>query len=203
MSLMHANPHLASPTSSALSSASKVPEKSALFNARAMNYTYEDDWAWRNLDLEQMAIRYRSRPLLNINDPVTLIVPQTSPPPKLSKKLQNKIAKAKADAAANGGPTLPLSPIKTPKDLQAELEFAQELESIEALMMMTQISDYNLTGTVQVLSGRILHRNFGAGSYFKLSLVAFHEPFRGATFYTSSTKRPIARNAAVLRAITK
>jgi hypothetical protein len=210
MSLMHAYSQASIPNVKCIVlrvyKPSKVPEKSALLNTMAMNYTYEDDWAWRNLDLEHMAIRHRSSLLPDMNGPVTPIVLQTPPPPKLSKKQQKKIAKAKADAAANGGPTLPLSPIKTPEDLQAELEFAQKLESTEALMMMTQISDYDLTVNVHGLGGRILRRTLGAGSFFKpmcvrLGLLAFHWPFRGATFYTSSTKRPIARNAAVLRAI--
>ncbi|PVF92028.1 hypothetical protein CPB86DRAFT_819990 [Serendipita vermifera] len=185
---------------------SKVPEKSALLSTMTANYMYEDDWAWRNLDMEPMAIRHRSSLLPDLNTPVTSVPLQAPPPPKLSKKQQKKIAKAKADAAANGGPTLPLSPITSPEELQAELEFAQKLESTEALVMMTQILDYDLSKTVKGLGGRILRRTLGAGSFFKplcvtLGLLAFHWPFRSATFYTSSTKRPIARRAAVLRAI--
>ncbi|PVF92026.1 hypothetical protein CPB86DRAFT_802363 [Serendipita vermifera] len=185
---------------------SKVPEKSALLSTMTANCTYEDDWAWGNLDMEHMAIRHRSSLLPDLNTPVTSVPLQAPPPPKLSKKQQKKIAKAKADAAANGGPTLPLSPITSPEELQAELEFAQKLESTEALVMMTQILDYDLSKTVRGLGGRILRRTLGAGSFFKplcvtLGLLAFHWPFRSATFYTSSTKRPIARSAAVLRAI--
>ncbi|PVF91276.1 hypothetical protein CPB86DRAFT_777708 [Serendipita vermifera] len=185
---------------------SKVPEKSALLNSMTANYTYEDDWVWRNLDMEHMAIRHRSSLLPDLNTPVTSVPLQAPPPPKLSKEQQKKIAKAKAEAAANGGPTLPLSPITSPEELQAELEFAQKLESTEALVMMTQILDYDLSKTVKGLGGRILRRTLGAGSFFKplcatLGLLAFHWPFRSATFYTSSTKRPIARSAAVLRAI--
>ncbi|PVF91306.1 hypothetical protein CPB86DRAFT_792152 [Serendipita vermifera] len=184
---------------------SKVPEKSALLSTMTANYTYEDDWAWRNLDMEHMAIRHRSSLLPELNTPVMSVPLQAPPPPKLSKKQQKKIAKAKADAAANGGPTLPLSPITSPEELQAELEFAQKLESTEALVMMTQILDYDLSKTVKGLGGRILRRTLGAGSFFSLcvtfGLLAFHWPFRSATFYTSSTKRPIARSAAVLRAI--
>ncbi|PVF92031.1 hypothetical protein CPB86DRAFT_845214 [Serendipita vermifera] len=185
---------------------SKFPEKSALFSTMTANYTYEDDWAWRNLDMEHMAIRHCSSLLHDLNTPVRSVPLQAPPPPKLSKKQQKKIAKAKAEAAANGGPTLPFSPIASPEELQAELEFAQKLESTEALVMMTQILDYDLSKTVKGLGSRILRRTLGAGSFFKplcvtLGLLAFHWPFRSATFYTSSTKRPIARSAAVLRAI--
>jgi hypothetical protein len=135
-----------------------------------------------------------------------IVEPPKPEPPKLSKKQQKKIAKQKADAAANGGPVLPLSPITTPEQLQAELEFAQKLESTEALVMMTQISNYDLTGTVKGLPGKILRKTLGANSYFKplcvrLGFLAFHWPFRQATFYTSHTRRPVARSAAVLRAV--
>lgn len=182
---------------------SKVPEKSQILNTIAANYSYEDDWAWRNLDLEQMAIRHRSTLMPEVPE---IVEPAKPEPPKLSKKQQKKIAKQKAENAANGGPVLPLSPITTPEQLQAELEFAQKLESTEALVMMTQIDNYDLTGTVKGLAGRILRRTLGANSYFKplcvrLGFLAFHWPFRQATFYTSHTRRPVARSAAVLRAV--
>ncbi|CCA67334.1 hypothetical protein PIIN_01165 [Serendipita indica DSM 11827] len=179
---------------------SKVPDKSTILSNMAVNYSYEDDWAWRNLDMEQMAIRHRSVIIPEIKEP------EQPAPPKLSKKQQKKIAKAKAEAQANGGPTMPLSPINSPEELQAELEFAQKLESTEALVMMSQIPDYDLTGTIPGIFGRILRRTLGADSYFKplcvrLGLLAFHWPFRQATFYTAATKRPVARSAAVLRAV--
>ncbi|KAG8751128.1 hypothetical protein FRC14_008127, partial [Serendipita sp. 396] len=108
---------------------SRIPDKSTILNNMAANYTYEDDWAWRNLDFEQMALRHRSVIIPEIKEP------EAPPaPPKLSKKQQKKLAKARADAeAANEGPTVPLSPINSPEQLQAELEFAQKLESTEAL----------------------------------------------------------------------
>lgn len=181
---------------------SKVPDKDAILCSMAANPTYEDDWAWRNLDLEQMAIKHRSS-LLEVPPTPGIVVPQ---PPKLSKKQQKKMAKQKADAAANGAPVAPLSPINSPEQLQAELEFAQKLESTEALVMMTEISDYDLTGTVQGWRGRLLRKTLGANSYFKplcvkLGLLAFHWPFRQATFYTAHARRPVARSAAVLRAV--
>lgn len=181
---------------------SKIPDKSTILSTMAVNYTYEDDWAWRNLDLEQMAIKNRASFL---EAPVTPVV-LAPVVPKMSKKQQKKIAKAKAENAANGGPVMPLSPIQSPEQLQAELEFAQKLESTEALVMLTEISDYDLTGTVQGIGGRILRRTLGGNSYFKplcvrLGLLAFHWPFRQATFYTASTRRPVARSAAVLRAV--
>jgi hypothetical protein len=118
MSLMHAYSQASIPNVKCIVlrvyKPSKVPEKSALLNTMAMNYTYEDDWAWRNLDLEHMAIRHRSSLLPDMNGPVTPIVLQTPPPPKLSKKQQKKIARAKADAAANGGPTPSLFPLSSP-----------------------------------------------------------------------------------------
>lgn len=181
---------------------SRIPDKTQILNTMAVNYSYEDDWAWRNLDLEQMAIR-RQTLMPEIPE---IIEPAAPPPPKLSKKQQKKIAKAKADNAANGGPTIPLSPITSPEQLQAELEFAQKLESTEALVMMTQIDNYDLTGTVKGVAGKILRRTLGGESYFKplcvrLGFLAFHWPFRAATFYTSHTRRPVARSAAVLRAV--
>ncbi|KAG8831144.1 hypothetical protein FRC17_003593 [Serendipita sp. 399] len=180
---------------------SRIPDKSTILSNMAANYTYEDDWAWRNLDFEQMALRHRSVIIPEIKEP------EAPAPPKLSKKQQKKLAKAKADAdAANGGPTVPLSPINSPEQLQAELEFAQKLESTEALVMLSQIPDYDLTATVKGLPGRILRRTLGGSSLFKplcvrLGLLAFHWPFRQAIFYTAPARRPVARTAAVARAI--
>jgi len=205
MSLMHAYQNSSLPKMKCIVlrvyKPSKVPDKSTILSTMAVNYTYEDDWAWRNLDLEQMAIKHRTSYLEVPPTPMTI-----PPPPKLSKKQQKKIAKQKADAVANGDPVMPLSPINSPEQLQAELEFAQKLESTEALVMLTEITDYDLTGEVRGWGGRILRRTLGANSYFKplcvrLGMLAFHWPFRQATFYTAHTRRPVARSAAVLRAV--
>jgi hypothetical protein len=171
----------------------KVVDRSVLLNQMVANYSYEDDWAWKNLDIEQAVMKR----IMPEEVPLTPIVP------KLTKAQQKKLAKKREDAAAKG---MPISPMLSPEQIQAELDFRTMLESTEALVMMTQITDYDLTGSVKGFAGKILRKTLGAESPFKflcvrLGLLAFHWPFRSSTFYTAHAKRPVARSAAVLRAI--
>ena len=160
--------------------------------------SYEDDRAWQNLDEEQMVLR-QTAPENKESD---------AKPPKLSKYQQKKMARKRAAKAADGNgpnPTSPISSMPSPV-LQADLEFTAKLESTEALVMLTAINDYDLTAEVKGWPGRLLQCTLGSKSLLKplcvrFGLLAFHWPFRQSTFYCSPARRPVARSAAVLRAI--
>ncbi|PVF92775.1 hypothetical protein CPB86DRAFT_819340 [Serendipita vermifera] len=153
----------------------------------ATSYLYEYDWVWRVYE-----------------DPIPL---------KFALRSKHVYYVCPTPGSANpqveqDGLTLPLSPITAPEEHQAELEFVQKLESTEALVMMTQILDYDLSKTVKGTSGLILRRTLGARSFVKrlcvtLGLLAFQWPFRSNTFYPLSTKQPIVRRTAILRVITE
>lgn len=121
------------------------------------------------------------------------------------KRLQKKTAKA--GRKENAVP-FPLEVPKTAEQIQQEVEFNDKLMTTEALVLLTKIDDYDLTSTLNGRFGRFLQRTFGKESKTKwlcvrLGLLAFHWPFRQSTFYCGPSRRPVARNAAILRAITE
>jgi hypothetical protein len=164
--------------------------------------SYEDDRAWQHLDEEQMVLRE----IVNVNNDATT----KPPPPKLTKAQQKKLAKKQAAALAKGESIAisPTEPVITPRTLQADLAFTAKLESTEALVLLTTFDDYDLTSSVKGWPGTLLQYTLGQKSFAKplcvrLGFLAFHWPFRQSTFYCSSARRPVARCAAVLRAITE
>lgn len=161
------------------------------------------DGAWANLDDEMMILR-----AVTVDNALDNHDVEKAPaPPKISKKKKLKLAKEKEAAQAAG--ILP-DEVK-PEPISAETKLREEafdasLEATEALVLLTTIDDYDLCGTVKGWAGSVLRRTLGSESWSKLlcvrfGLLAFHWPFRQATFYCSSTRRPVARSAVVLRAI--
>jgi hypothetical protein len=121
------------------------------------------------------------------------------------KRLQKKTAKA--GKKENTVP-FPLDTPKTAEQIQEEVEFNEKLMTTEALVLLTKIEDYDLTSTLSGRIGKFIQMLFGKDSKSKwlcvrLGLLAFHWPFRQSTFYCGPSRRPVARNAAILRAITE
>ena len=88
------------------------------------------------------------------------------------------------------------------------MEFQKRLRETEAFVLLSVIESYDLTESVTGVPGKGLSKLSGKSSLLKplcvrLGLLAFHWPFRQSTFYCSPTKRPVARSAAILRAITE
>ncbi|EMG45933.1 hypothetical protein SBY92_004605 [Candida maltosa Xu316] len=87
-------------------------------------------------------------------------------------------------------------------------KFYQELMNTEALVLLTIVEEFDLTERIPGWFGKKLHKWVGKDSKFpilciRFGLLGFHWPFKRSTFYTSSTKKPVARSAAVLYAISK
>lgn len=121
------------------------------------------------------------------------------------KRLQKKTARA---GKKENAVTFPLDTPKTAEQIQQEIEFNEKLMNTEALVLLTKIEDYDLTSTLNGRLGKFLQRLFGKESKtrwlcVRLGLLAFHWPFRQSTFYCGTSRRPVARNAAILRAITE
>lgn len=95
------------------------------------------------------------------------------------------------------------------KSLENNTEkFYQELMNTEALVLLTIVEEFDLTERIPGWFGKKLNKHFGKNSRFpwlciRFGLLGFHWPFKRATFYCSSTKKPVARGAAVLYAISK
>ncbi|WOO80016.1 uncharacterized protein LOC62_03G003530 [Vanrija pseudolonga] len=87
-------------------------------------------------------------------------------------------------------------------------EFKAILERTEALVLLTVIDKFDLTTEIGGKFGDFITKYFGKGSktewlVVRLGLVGAHWPFRPAIFRLSKTKRPVARNAAILRSLTE
>jgi len=155
----------------------------------------DGDLAWSGLDEEKMVLRQE----LQVTSPVAAAAP------KLTKAQQKKLAKKQAAAAASGG-TVRISLETLVSDEDVDRDFKAKLEATEALLLMTIIKDYDLSGSVKGWFGSLLQRTLGGQSWSKvlcvrLGLLAWQYPFRQSTFYCSSARRPVARSAAVLRAV--
>ncbi|KAI5962117.1 uncharacterized protein KGF55_003193 [Candida pseudojiufengensis] len=87
-------------------------------------------------------------------------------------------------------------------------KFYQELMNTQALVLLTIIEEFDLSERIPGWIGKKINKIFGKNSKFpilciKFGLLGFHWPFRRSTFYCSSTKKPIARSASVLYAISE
>lgn len=168
---------------------------------------YERVRAWQLLDNQAVFDDYAS--LNEVSKCQTLVQEEQ---PKLSKKAAKKAAKKAEKKAEKAGlekrqsVRYAVKEAKTPEQLQAELDFRTVLISTEALVLLTKIDGYDLTETLHGRIGNLITRCLGSTSWLKLlcvrmGLLATHWPFRQATFYTSPTKRPNARAAAISQAV--
>lgn len=181
-------------------------------------HSYDEIKAWRNLDREDIipeddrlgpeqksaaisaAGRQSQEKLVGVEEGEKLSKNQM-------KRLQKKAMKGKK-GDKHQSVQFPLEPPRSAEELEREVEFHRELMATEAIVLLTKVESYDLTATLKGPFGRIARRLLGSDSYFKLlcvrmGLLAFHWPFRQSTFYTGPTKRPVARSAALLRAITE
>lgn len=164
----------------------KVKSLTMPFSENTLPSTYDEMVAWQDLDKE-IILPQEAVELEPIN--------KTKGKPTISKsKLKRLQKKNRKEAIA----------VATTK-LQ-EAEFEEKLNNTEALVLLTRIENYDLTESVKGWFGQCLHRGLGKESYYKplvvrMGMLAFHWPFKQSTFYTHSTKRPVARSAAVSRAI--
>jgi Acetyltransferase (GNAT) domain len=155
------------------------------FGKNTLPSTYDEMVAWRDLDKE----------MLMPQTVIELDATTSNKSKSVSKSKLKRLQKKNKDLALAA----------TAAKLQ-EAEFKEKLESTEALVLLTRIEHYDLTESVKGWFGRVLCRGLGIKSYYKplvvpMGMLAFHWPFRQSTFYTHTTKRPIARSAAVSRAI--
>ncbi|CAX42243.1 conserved hypothetical protein [Candida dubliniensis CD36] len=95
------------------------------------------------------------------------------------------------------------------KSLENNTEiFYQELMNTEALILLTIIEEFDLSERIPGWIGKKLNKWFGKNSKYpflciRFGLLGFHWPFKRSTFYCSATKKPVARGAAVLYAISQ
>ena len=162
--------------------------------------SYEKIQSWKNLDEESNI--FGNEMDLNVPEEVLKLIKP------MSKNQRKRLAK-KANAVKKGkeSVTFPLNEIKTEIDFEEEKRFYAKLMSTEAIILVTKIINYDLTASVDSKFLKVLGKMFGKRSIFKLlcinfGLLGFHWPFRRSTFYCSSTKHPVARSAAVMRAVT-
>ncbi|CAK9441210.1 uncharacterized protein LODBEIA_P50790 [Lodderomyces beijingensis] len=85
-------------------------------------------------------------------------------------------------------------------------KFYQELMNTQALVLLTIVEEFDLSERIPGWIGKKLNKLFGKDSKcpilcIKFGLLGFHWPFKRSTFYTSFTKKPVARSASVLYAI--
>lgn len=174
--------------------------------------SYEKVRAWEQLDTHSLFEEENA----SVADVLTLVPSDGSPgagPPgekKLSKnaakRAAHKAAKKQQKGSKRDSIHYPITQAQSTNELQADLEFRAELMATEALVLLTQIHHYDLTAPINGRMGRWLAKTVGLESWSKflvvrMGLLATHWPFRQAVFYTSPTKRPNARSAAVLQAV--
>jgi hypothetical protein len=117
----------------------------------------------------------------------------------LSKNQAKKLAKKQKDSKLQN----------QIEEIQAESKrFYNELMETEALVLLTVITEFDLTERIPGTVGKNLHKWFGKGSRYpilciKFGLLGFHWPFKRSTFYCSSTKKPVARSASIMYSIAK
>jgi hypothetical protein len=117
----------------------------------------------------------------------------------LSKNQAKKLAKKQKDSKL----------LNQIEDIQADSKrFYNELMETEALVLLTIITEFDLTERIPGKLGKHLHKWFGKGSRYpilciKFGLLGFHWPFKRSTFYCSSTKKPVARSASIMYSIAK
>ena len=177
----------------------------SLVSSSSVIIPYDEVKAWRSLDREVvLSVDCQDEEVKSITSNAT-----TLKMPVLSKNQLKKLKKKQqAGNLSKEDAVLFLVNTNSVEDAQKELEFQKQLRETEAIVLLTVIEDYDLTESVSGMPGKVLSKLLGKNSFFKplcvrLGLLAFHWPFRQSTFYCSPTKRPVARSAAVLRAITE
>lgn len=122
-----------------------------------------------------------------------------------AKRAERKAAKKAAKKGGNNAASTVHEQLQiSPEEIQRDIKFRNDLIATEALILLTCIEDYDLLGSVKdKWYGKIASRLFGPLKLFsvRMGLLASHWPFRQAILYTSPTKKPNARAAAVCRAI--
>lgn len=155
---------------------------------------YEQSSTWDSFDREETVF----------DEEQTLFELDVIEAPKpLTKNQRKKLAKK----AAQKGGDFPLE-LNTEQDFKERMEFHSKLMATEALVLFTCIEQYDLTETLTGKFGQAIQSWFGKNSRSKLlcvrfALLAFHWPFVRSTFYCSQSKRPVARSAAVMYAISR
>ncbi|KAA8915554.1 hypothetical protein TRICI_002293 [Trichomonascus ciferrii] len=169
--------------------------------------SYDEIRAWKNLDRGLDLSRQESE--IDYQTPPEQEQQQQQQRPQISKnKLKRMQKKKNKGKKKEDCIDFPLETPKSAEEIQREIEFNTKLMSTEALVLLTRIESYDLTGTLTGKFGSIMQSMFGANSRFKLlcvrlGVLGFHWPFRQATFYCGKSRRPVARSAAVLRAVTE
>jgi len=178
---------------------------------------YEKIRAWDNLD-NHAAFDADEASL--INDKEVLINNSTDGDSKaqgqggggLSKNAAKRAKLKAAKKAAKRGDSAAATNVheqlqQSPEEIRRDTQFRNDLISTEALVLLTCIEDYDLLSAVKsTWYGKILSKLIGAESPLKLTCIRFgllatHWPFRQSMVFTSHTRKPNARAAAVCRAI--
>ncbi|KAK6199411.1 uncharacterized protein RJT21DRAFT_121745 [Scheffersomyces amazonensis] len=86
------------------------------------------------------------------------------------------------------------------------VKFYNDLKCTEALTLLTIIDSFDLAERIPGKIGEYLSKWFGRNSKYpilciKFGLLGFHWPFKRSTVYCSSTRKPVARSAAVMYSI--
>lgn len=126
-----------------------------------------------------------------------------------AKRAKLKAAKKAANNATGGNPanTVREQLQQSSEKIKRDTEFRNDLIATEALVLLTSIENYDLlSSSANTWYGKLAGRLIGAESPFKLTcirlgLLATHWPFRQAMLFTSHTRKPNARAAAICRAI--
>jgi hypothetical protein len=172
--------------------------------------SYDEISAWKNLDRgldlsrQETEIGYQSTQQEQQEQQEQ---DQEQQPAQISKnKLKRMQKKKNKGKKKEDCINFPLETPKSAEEIQREIEFNTKLMSTEALVLLTRIESYDLTGTLTGKFGSVIQSMFGSKSRFKLlcvrlGVLGFHWPFRQATFYCGKSRRPVARSAAILRAI--
>ena len=148
-------------------------------------------------ELDQESLLFANAPtLFSYDDSVHDLGEQFKP---LSKNQLKKLAKKnKKDKAA-----LELQALENNTE-----KFYEELMNTQALVLLTIVEEFDLSERIPGWVGKKMNKWFGKNSKLpllciKFGLLGFHWPFKRSTFYCSSTKKPIARSASVLYAISE
>lgn len=178
-------------------------DEQTLQNKKKALPSYETFKAWDGLDDKNLIFDEEYNCLSSID---TLVEDSKPLSKNQLKKLEKKRKESSSKLIQSDENVFPVSEIKNEMDFEVAKTFYYKLLSTEALVLLSVVEDYDLTAAVKGRFGRVLTKLFGKGSISKLlcvkfGLLGFHWPFRRATFYTSITKKPVARSAGVMEAI--
>lgn len=174
---------------------------------------YEKIRAWEKLD-EHEAFDHDETPLLlnrkasvvNRNaDDIKQELSGGGMSKNAAKRAERKAAKKAAKKGGNNAASTVHEQLQiSPEEIQRDINFRNDLIATEALILLTSVEGYDLLGSVKdKWYGKVASKVFGPLKLFsvRMGLLASHWPFRQAILYTSPTKKPNARAAAVCRAI--